>query len=71
MALGVDASMLAPQLGLTVEELFGHNRAGTLYLACRVHEPAHGGTRAITYRFRVGQAEAALTFEEGVPEARA
>jgi hypothetical protein len=68
---GVDASLLAPQLRMTVDELFAHNRAGTLFIAARRDPPARGGTSATTYRFRVGDVEVLMTFEEGIPETRA
>ena len=70
-AIGVDVNRLAAQLGLTVDELFAHNAQGTLFIAARRDPSAYGGAGAITYRFRVKQAEVALTFEEGLPETRA
>jgi hypothetical protein len=68
---GVDAGVLGPAFGLSVEELFAHNRAQTLFVAIRHDPPSHGGTGATSYRFRVGTAVVALTFEEGIPEGRA
>jgi hypothetical protein len=70
-ATGVDANRLAAHLGLTADALFAHNNSGTLFIAVRREPPAHGGASATSYRFRVGQAEAVLTFEDGVHEARA
>jgi len=70
-AVGVDADRLAAQLGLSAASLRAHNRAGTLFISGRRDDlPGGGGSRA-TYRFRVGNAEATMAFEEGIKGSRA
>lgn len=71
VARGVDASPLAEQLEVSVDQLFEHNVAGTLYVAAHRGGPRHAGNTAITYRFRIDAMRAYRTFEEGIPLGRA
>ena len=68
---GFDAGRLADAMGLTADEQFAHNSAGTLFVAIRPGLPVNGGARATDYRFRVGGTEVVLTLEDGIREGRA
>ena len=70
-AVGVDADRLAVQLGLSAAALRAHNRAGTLFIAGRRDDLPGGGGSTVTYRFRVGDVEASMAFEEGIEGSRA
>ena len=70
-AVGVDADRLAVQLGLSAAALRAHNRAGTLFVAGRRDDLPGGAGSVATYRFRVGNAEATMAFEEGIEGSRA
>jgi hypothetical protein len=71
VARGVDAIRLAEQLEVSIDQLFAHNVAGTLFVAAHQDEPQYGGNAAITYRFRIGRMRAYRTFEEGIRLGRA
>ena len=68
--LGFDAALLARELGVGIDDLFSHNRAGSLHLAFAPAAATQGGN-AMLYRFRVGETTTHQRVEVGIPEGRA
>ena len=65
---GIDAVQLADGLQIQTDKLFEHNRACTLYLVRADDVPAtRGGLRAKRYIFQIGDGQAAVFLEDGLP----
>jgi hypothetical protein len=63
---GINSMQLAWTLRVGSEEIFKHNRAGTLFLV-RTDDvpPTHGATHAKRYIFQIGDRQAPIIIEAG------
>ena len=63
---GVDVTQLAMAFQTDPEQIFEHNRKGTLFLAtCKDVPPSHGCLEAKLYILQIGSRQAAVTVERG------
>jgi hypothetical protein len=63
---GINSIQLASALGIDSEQVFEHNRAGTLFLESAFDvAPSHGSAHAKRYVFRIGDKSVGMTIEAG------
>jgi hypothetical protein len=61
---GINSMQLSRDLHVGSEEIFQHNRSGTLFLEADFEvPPSHGATGAKRYVFRIGERTVGLTIE--------
>jgi hypothetical protein len=69
---GINAMLLAWQLGVGSHEIFAHNRRGTLSLVgVDDPPPTAGATHARRYTFQIGERQTSITLEGGGPSGTA
>ena len=71
-SFGINSMQLAWQLHVGSEQIFAHNKAGTLLLVRVDDVPASAGaTHAKRYIFQIGDRQAGITIEGGGPSGSA